>query len=96
MLLLTQNASHASGGQQAAMITREVCPRCQSPKHKNNGHRPNGQLSHQCRDCGRQLVDCCEPALISADARALIERVLVERISWRGLCRAVGGNLKGL
>ena len=96
MLLLTKNASHASGGQQTAMITREVCPWCQSPKHKKNGHIHNGKQNHQCHDCGRQFVDCFAPALVSADTRALIERLLVERISLRGLCRAVGVNLKWL
>jgi IS1 transposase len=58
MLLLTKNASHASGGQQHAMVIRDVCPRCQSPKHKKNGHIHNGKQNHQCHDCGRQLVTC--------------------------------------
>jgi insertion element IS1 protein InsB len=96
MLLLTQNASHASGGQQPEMVIREVCPRCQSPKHKNNGHIHNGKQNYQCHDCGRQFVDGFEQALVSADTRALIERLLVERISLRGICRAVGVNLKWL
>jgi transposase-like protein len=96
MLLLTKNASHASGGQQQAMVIREVCPRCQSPKHKKNGHIHNGKQNHQCHDCGRQFVDGFEQDLVSADTRALIERLLVERISLRGICRAVGVHLKWL
>src|ERR671914_513223 len=96
MLLLAKNASHASGGQQQAMVIRDMCPRCQSPKHKKNGHIHNGKQNHQCQDCGRQFVDCFEQALVSADTRALIERLLVERISLRGICRAVGVNLKWL
>jgi hypothetical protein len=31
-----------------------------------------------------------EQSLVSEDTRALIERLLVERISLRGICRAVG------
>jgi insertion element IS1 protein InsB len=96
MLLLTQNASHASGGQQQAMVIRDMCPRCQSPKHKKNGHIHNGKQNHQCHDCGRQFVDRFAQDLVSADTRALIERLLVERISLRGICRAVGVNLKWL
>jgi insertion element IS1 protein InsB len=96
MRLLTKNASHASGGQQQAMIIRDGCPRCQSPKHKKNGHIHNGKQNHQCHDCGRQFVECCEQSLISDDIRALIERLLVERISVRGICRSVGVNLKWL
>jgi insertion element IS1 protein InsB len=78
------------------MITRDVCPRCQSAKYKKNGHIHNGKQNHQCHDCGRQFVDGFEQALVSADTRALIERLLVERISLRGICRAVGVNLKWL
>jgi insertion element IS1 protein InsB len=96
MLLLTKSASHASGSQQKAMVIRDVCPRCQSPKHKKNGHIHNGKQNHQCHACGRQFVDCFEQALISEDTRALIERLLVERISLRGICRAVGVHLKWL
>jgi transposase-like protein len=81
VLLLTQNASHASGGQQQAMVIREMCPRCQSPKYKKNGHIHNGKQSHQCQDCGRQFVDRFEQDRVSEDTRALIERLLVERIS---------------
>lgn len=39
------------------MIIRDVCPRCQSPKYKKNGHIQNGKQNHQCKDCGRQFVD---------------------------------------
>src|SRR5918999_6425948 len=96
MLLLAKNASHASGGQQSAMVIRDLCPRCQSPKYKKNGHIHNGKQNHQCHDCGRQFVDCFEQDRISDDTRALIERLLVERISLHGICRAVGVTLKWL
>jgi insertion element IS1 protein InsB len=78
------------------MVIRDVCPRCQSPKFKKNGHIHNGKQNHQCQDCGRQFVECCEQYLISDATRALIERLLVERISLRGSCRAVGVRLKWL
>src|SRR5918995_3591944 len=96
MLLLTKNASHASGGQQQAMVIRDECPRCQSPKHKKNGHIHNGKQNHQCHNCGRQFVDCFEQYLVSDETRDLIERLLLERLSLRGICRAVKVNLKWL
>ncbi len=71
------------------MVIRDVCPRCKSSKYKRNGHIHNGKQNHHCHDCGRQFVQCCEQSLISDDRRALIERLLVERISLRGICRAV-------
>ena len=78
------------------MVVRDVCPPCQSPTYKKNGHIHNGKQNHQGHDCGRQFVDCSEQYLISEDTRALIERLLVERISLRGICRAVGVTLKWL
>jgi insertion element IS1 protein InsB len=41
-------------------------------------------------------VQCSEQYRISAETRALIERLLRERISLRGICRAVGVGLKWL
>ena len=78
------------------MVIRAVCPQCQSPKFKKNGHIHNGKQHHHCHDCGRQFVQCFEPSLISEDKRGLIERLLLERMSLRGICRAVGVTLKWL
>jgi insertion element IS1 protein InsB len=41
-------------------------------------------------------VQCSEQSRISVETRALIERLLLERISLRGICRAVGVGLKWL
>jgi transposase-like protein len=71
------------------MIIRDVCPQCKSLKYKKNGHIHNGKQNHQCRDCGRQFVQCFEQYLISDDKRGLIERLLVERISLRGRCQII-------
>jgi hypothetical protein len=73
-----------------AMVIRDVCPRCKSPKYKKNGHIHNGKQNHQCKDCGREFIDCFEQHLVSDGIRALIERLLLERITLRGICRAVG------
>jgi insertion element IS1 protein InsB len=78
------------------MVVRDVCPRCQSPKYKKNGHVHNGKQNHQCHDCGRQFVDCFAQYLTPEDTRVLIERLLVERISLRGICRAAGVTRKWL
>jgi insertion element IS1 protein InsB len=60
------------------MIIRDICPQCQSPKYKKNGHIHNGKQNYQCKNCGRQFVDCFEQDLVSDDTRALIECLLVE------------------
>ncbi len=74
----------------------EVCPQCESPKYKKNRYIHDDKQHHQCHVCGRQLVECFEQYLISDDSRALTERLLLERISLRGIGRAVGVRLKGL
>jgi insertion element IS1 protein InsB len=78
------------------MVIRDVCPRCKSSKYKKNGHIHNGKQNHHCHNCGRQFVECFAQYLLSAETRALIERLLLERISLRGMCRAVGVGLKWL
>jgi hypothetical protein len=61
-----------------------------------NGHIHNGKQNHQCKDCGCQFIECFKQYLIADEKRALIERLLVERLSLRGICRAVGVRLKWL
>src|SRR4029434_2917025 len=78
------------------MVIRDVCPRCKSPKYKKNGPIHNSKQNHHCHDCGRQFVQCCEQYLIADDKRTLIERLLLERLTLRGICRAVGVTLKWL
>ena len=78
------------------MGIRAVCPPCKSSKDKKNGHMHNEKQTHHCHDCGRQFVRCFEQYRIAEDGRALIERLLVERISSRGMCRAVGVTLTWL
>jgi insertion element IS1 protein InsB len=78
------------------MIVRDACPACGSTRFKKNGHTHNGKQKHQCKVCPRQFVQCSEQYLISDETRALIERLLRERISLRGICRAVGVGLKWL
>jgi transposase-like protein len=76
------------------MVIQGVCPRCQSARYKKNGHIHTGKQNDHCHDCGRHFVDCFAQYRISEDRRALIERLLVERISWRAICRAVGVTRK--
>ena len=78
------------------MVVRDACPTCGSSNYKKNGHIHNGKQNHQCKDCGRQFVQCLDHSLISEEKRDLIERLLLERISLRGICRAVGIGLKWL
>jgi hypothetical protein len=57
------------------MIIRDVCPRCQSPKFKKNGHIHNGKKNHHCHDCGRQFVQCCEQYLLVREALSVSKQL---------------------
>jgi transposase-like protein len=69
------------------MIVRDACPACGSTRCKKNGRTHNGKQNHQCKACPRQFVRCAEAYRISDETRALIERLLRERISLRGICQ---------
>jgi insertion element IS1 protein InsB len=75
-----------------AMIIRDCCPQCGSTRYKRNGHIHSGKQSHLCKHCGRQF----EQRLMPPEERALIERLLGERLSLDGICRAVGISMKWL
>src|SRR5262245_42217176 len=78
------------------MAVREACPACGSKRFKRNGHLKTGQQNHQCKACGRQFVLHADKRVISDEQRALVERLLCEKISLHGICRAVGVSLRWL
>jgi hypothetical protein len=78
------------------MVIRDVYPRSQSSKYKNNGHIHNGKQNHPCHNSRRQFIQGFEPYLLSDDRPALMERLLLERISLRGMGRAVSVGLPWL
>ena len=78
------------------MIIRDRCPQCHSKQFKKNGHLPSGKQSHRCNDCGQQFVLDFEQRLVSDEDRDLIKRLLCERLSLQGICRAVGVGMKWL
>jgi len=80
----------------STMITREACPRCGSTWYKKNGHIHTGKQNHRCKVCGRTFVLEPENSVITEEQRTLIARLLLERISLRGICRAVGVGLRWL
>ena len=78
------------------MVLREACPQCGSIWFKRNGHIHTGKQNHRCKRCGRAFVLDPENQVITEEQRTLIARLLLERISLRGICRAVGVGLQWL
>src|SRR5215470_11252626 len=78
------------------MTPREACPQCGSRWYKRNVRIHTGEQNHRCKVCSWAFVLTPENFVITAEQRALIERLLLERISLRGICRAVGIGLRWL
>src|SRR5262249_54275625 len=78
------------------MAPREACPQCGSTWYKRNGHIHTDKQNHRCKLCGRAFVLVPENHVITEEQRALIARLLLERISLRGICRAMGVGLQWL
>jgi transposase-like protein len=78
------------------MVGRDACSGCGSTQFKKNSHIHSGKQNHQCKACGRQFAANTENRIIAHEQRTLIEHLLRERISLRGICRAVGVSLTWL
>ena len=78
------------------MVIPESCPACGSTRYKKNGHTRQGKQNHLCKNCERQFSAGAENLLIAAERRTEIANLLRERLSLRGICRAVGVSLTWL
>ena len=67
-----------------------TCPSCASDQVVKNGHTHNGKQNHKCTACGRQFIEEPERGPISPETKALIGRLLLERVSLAGVCRVTG------
>jgi IS1 family transposase/transposase-like protein len=68
-------------------IPNRACPACGSRHLIKNGSVHNGKSKHQCKSCGRQFVINPTKITISKETKQLIDRLLLERISLRGIAR---------
>jgi insertion element IS1 protein InsB len=72
------------------------CRRCGSSHVIKNGHIHNGKAKFACQDCGRQFVENPAWEPISAETKALIDKLLLERLSLAGIVRATGVSARWL
>ena len=70
------------------------CPACALSHIKRNGHTHYGAQNYCCLDCGRQFVEAHDT--LSAEQKELIEKLLLERLSLRGICRVMDVALTSL
>jgi insertion element IS1 protein InsB len=70
------------------------CPHCRLSHIKLNGHTHYGKQNHQCKSCGRQFV--ADSQRITHEDRAMIKRLLLERLSLLAICRVMDISLRWL
>jgi len=78
------------------MVSREAGPQGGSTWSKRNGHMQRGKQNPRCQACGRALVLIPETQVVTEEQRALSERLRLESLSLRGVCRAAGVGLQWL
>ena len=64
------------------------CPHCASSSVKKNGHTQYGKQNYYCHSCKRQFVEGGQDCFVSDSDKKLINKLLLERISLSGICRA--------
>jgi transposase-like protein len=66
------------------------CPRCQSERVIKNGRIHTGKPKWMCKDCKRQFVLDPKWRRVSDETKALIDKLLLEKISLAGISRVTG------
>lgn len=72
------------------------CTKCGATKVKRNGKTRHEQQRYQCKVCSYQFVEYTSNKVISASKIAQINKLLLERLSLRGICRAMDVSLPWL
>ena len=67
--------------------SERVCPTCGREQLIKNGSVHNGKPKYQCKNCSHQFVDNPTKTTVSKEIKQLIDRLLLERISLRGIAR---------
>lgn len=66
-----------------------ACPNCDAEHVVKNGFIDNGKQNHRCHDCGRQYVEDPPNKVISDETKALVDKLLLEKIPLAGIARVV-------
>jgi insertion element IS1 protein InsB len=75
---------------QTEALPRPICPTCGSSHTIKNGSIHNGKKKYKCKNCGYQFIENPTHITISAETKQFIDKLLLERISLRGIARVTG------
>lgn len=65
------------------------CPYCLGTNLSRKGFSRNGKQRYKCQECKKRIVLHGRQYFVSSEQVAIIGRLLLERISLRGICRAM-------
>ena len=71
------------------MCNQIHCPRCLSANIKNNGLFLSKKQSYKCKICSKKFTDNGQQWFVCEQKQACVKRLLLERLSLRGICRAM-------
>jgi insertion element IS1 protein InsB len=66
------------------------CPRCNSEQIVKNGSIHTGKQKYLCKVCGRQFVENPQQHPIPPETKALINKLLLEKLPLAGIARVTG------
>lgn len=69
--------------------TTDRCPRCLSTNIKKNGFTSSLKPCNKCKNCNYKFVKNGTDWYVNLPDKELIKRLLLERISLRGICRVM-------
>jgi len=72
------------------------CPKCKSKRVTKNGHTRHGKQNHECQKCKQQFSENPENKRINESEKKQIKKLLLERLSLRGICRVMEISLNWL
>lgn len=75
---------------------RPNCPSCESAHTIKNGTTHDRQNKFKCQYCGRQFVLNPTKKYVSDETKAIIDKLLLEKLSLAGIARATGVSEKWL
>lgn len=76
--------------------SRPPCPNCHSNQILKNGSIHSGKQKYLCKICGRQFIENPTKKYIDDRTKEIIDNLLLERISLRGIARATEVSFKWL
>lgn len=72
------------------------CPKCKSKRVTKNGHTRHEKQNHECQKCKKQFSENSKNKQITASEKEQIKKLLLERLSLRGICRVMSVSLRWL